>query len=269
MIILWFKFTKYYIQFYQPKRIIMRKYILFITILVVFISLVSLTSTTEELKIPIVQTKGKYSTGTINNIQATTKDACNGCHGGGVINGGTGGYVIIIYEDGKTTTDFDVFKGDNRLILMNASQSILTPIRQSLYNQKINLHTPTNIDASKFVKIHGIASESVLSHMTVMDITSEENKSVQLNKSYIAEDFQASFNNTQMQLDLTAIANSTVQVALYDMSGKSYLTQSSMAVIAGTNQLQFETKEALLKGIYIVRLLDEAGNTITKKVFVN
>ncbi|MEI6312311.1 MAG: T9SS type A sorting domain-containing protein [Bacteroidota bacterium] len=246
----------------------MKKYILFIAIPILFISLASLTSTIEELKIPIQQSKGTYSTGTINNIQATTKDACNGCHGGGVINGGTGGYVIIIYEDGKTTTDFDVFKGDTRLILMNSSQNTLTPIRQSLYNQKLMLQISSNIDASKFVKIHGIASESVLSHMTVIDITSEENKSVELNKSYIAEDFQASFNNTQMQLDINAIANSTIQVSLYDMSGKSYLTQSSSVVAAGDNQLQFETKEALLKGIYIVKIVDAAGITITKKVFV-
>jgi hypothetical protein len=249
----------------------MKKYMLFTVIPVILMSLVSLSSSIEEFKIPVVQSNGKYTSENFDNIQATTKDACNGCHGGGsVINGGSGGgYVIIIYEDGKTSTDIDVLKGDNRLVLMNTSQNVLTPIRQSLYNQKIKLQTPISIDASKFVKIHGLASESALTHMTVLDITSEENKSIELSKSYITEDFQVSFNNTQMQLIINAIANSTIKVALYDISGKSYLTQSLSEVIVGNNQLKFDTKEALLKGIYIVKMFDVAGNTITKKVFVN
>ena len=246
----------------------MRKLYFSIVFIAITISLISLSNIITETKVPAIQSKSSTSCSNSDLSKASSADACSGCHGGTVDNG----YVIIIYENGKLNSNVSILSGESNLYLYNETNNT-SYVAQQIQDQGVevtmNNSTENTIDVNKFTSIHGANSSMILKNLAYLKTVSAENKTININASPINNEFTTLFNNNSMQLNISSTANSYIQVSLFDLSGKSYLMNSKSEVNKGENQLNFETKTLLNRGIYIVKIIDEFGLITTKKIVIN
>lgn len=246
----------------------MRKLAILIAIPVLLSGLVSFTDRIQE---EVILDRQNKSACLSNMSRASTADACSGCHGGSSV-GGSGGYVVIIYAGGKLTTDVNLVEGDNIIYVYGDESNSLEEFMSEIKNTDRGLVVSTyenSIDKDKFTSVHGTDHLSVLPQLTQIHIQSTEDQVISINKPSVVKDFNVVFDNSNIQLQLTSSSDDILQVGLFDLAGKSYLTSNVAQVSAGSNMLIFESANPITRGIYIVKLSDSAGKMTTKKIFVD
>jgi phage-related protein len=72
-----------------------------------------------------------------------------------------------------------------------------------------------------------------------------------------------------MLLNMNSSKDETIQISLYDMMGKSYITPINKNIISGENQINLDTQLPIYRGVYIVRITEQSGKTSTKKIFID
>lgn len=250
----------------------MRKIYISVPFIAILFCLASLSNKITETREIAIQNHSKGPC--VNNefSKSSNNDACSGCHGSST-SVSPGGYVIIIYANGKTGSGIKLNPGVNDLLIYN---SVINEgaMASQMTNQGVDVTVNTNanelIDVDKFTSIHGAESINILNHLShVKAITNEEKSFEVIATKNILVDFTALFNNTSMLLNVNSSTNTSIQVSLFDMTGKAYIENAHSMIVEGENQISFETNTPLARGIYIVKMVDEVGNITSKKVFID
>jgi hypothetical protein len=241
----------------------MRKILLILIVPIALIGLISLTDKVKEQKKPVYQTQN--GSGDCNTL-AKASGSCEGCHSGSSSGGGP---IVIIYENGKTGSEFNLAPGENEIFIYNEDENV--DIISELENNNIQVfsNTKPNVVEDRFVAVHGPNSSSILSHITKLNIVSKENQVINLGSKPSNISYSVSFNNSSMLLNMNSTNDEIIQISLYDMMGKSYIAPTNKNIISGENQINLDTQLPIYRGVYIVRITEQSGKTSTKKIFID
>lgn len=242
----------------------MRKILLILIVPITIIGLVSLTDKVKEQKKPVYQSQN--SSGDCTTL-AKASGSCEGCHTSTTSGGGP---IVIVYANGKTTTEFNLAIGQNNVYIYT-EEGNETELFNELENNNVQIfsNTKPNVVEDRFTAVHGSNSSSILSHITKLNVVSKENQVINLGSKPSNISYSVSFNNSSMLLNMNSTNDEMIQISLYDMMGKSYIAPINKNVISGENQINLDTQLPIYRGIYIVRITEQSGKTSTKKIFID